>query len=60
MAELKFTSKADLERGRLSRGRVEAGGELFRFSVPDYPGRFSWDYLERGPAAWRVRIARIA
>jgi peroxiredoxin-like protein len=24
------------------------------------PGRFSWDYLERGPAAWRVRIARIA
>ena len=24
------------------------------------PGRFSWDYLEEGPEAWRVRIARIA
>lgn len=24
------------------------------------PGRFSWDYLERGPEAWKVRIARIA
>ena len=24
------------------------------------PGRFSWVYLEKGPAAWRVRIARIA
>lgn len=24
------------------------------------PGHFSWDYLETGPDAWRVRIARIA
>lgn len=24
------------------------------------PGHFSWDYLEQGPEAWRVRIARIA
>jgi peroxiredoxin-like protein len=24
------------------------------------PGHFSWDYVERGPEAWRVRIARIA
>jgi peroxiredoxin-like protein len=24
------------------------------------PGRFSWDYMERGPEAWRVRIARTA
>lgn len=24
------------------------------------PGHFSWDYLEEGPEAWRVRIARIA
>lgn len=24
------------------------------------PGHFSWDYLERGPKEWRVRIARIA
>jgi peroxiredoxin-like protein len=23
------------------------------------PGDFSWDYVERGPEAWRVRIARI-
>ena len=24
------------------------------------PGLFSWDYLEQGPEAWRVRIGRIA
>lgn len=24
------------------------------------PGHFSWDYLEKGPEAWKVRIARIA
>jgi peroxiredoxin-like protein len=24
------------------------------------PGNFSWDYVEKGPEAWRVRIARIA
>ncbi len=24
------------------------------------PGHFSWDYLERGPEAWKVRIVRIA
>jgi len=23
------------------------------------PGGFSWDYLERGPGTWRVRIMRI-
>lgn len=23
-----------------------------------YGGRFSWTYVERGPATWRVRIAR--
>jgi uncharacterized protein (DUF2249 family) len=23
-----------------------------------YPGQFAWDYLERGPARWRVRIGR--
>ncbi len=25
-----------------------------------HPGRYTWDYLERGPAAWRVRIGRMA
>lgn len=24
------------------------------------PGQYSWDYLERGPDAWRVHIARLA
>ena len=24
------------------------------------PGYFTWDYIEKGPDAWRVRIARIA
>lgn len=23
-----------------------------------YPGKFTWEYLERGPAVWRVRIGR--
>jgi uncharacterized protein (DUF2249 family) len=25
-----------------------------------FPGRFSWEYLERGPAVWRVRIGKAA
>jgi uncharacterized protein (DUF2249 family) len=24
----------------------------------EQPGRFGWDYLERGPDVWRVRITR--
>jgi len=24
------------------------------------PGAFSWDYLERGPHVWRVRITRLS
>ncbi|MFO1466381.1 MAG: DUF2249 domain-containing protein [Steroidobacteraceae bacterium] len=24
----------------------------------NYHGQFSWDYLEQGPATWRVRIGR--
>jgi len=26
----------------------------------EYAGAFSWDYLEEGPEAWRVRIGRPA
>ena len=26
----------------------------------EYPGEFTWDYLETGPGAWRVRIGRPA
>ena len=26
----------------------------------DHPGGYGWDYLERGPAAWRIRISRLA
>jgi len=25
----------------------------------EYPKQFSWIYLERGPAAWRVEIRRL-
>ena len=25
-----------------------------------YPGEFTWDYLQTGPKAWRVRIGRAA
>lgn len=24
----------------------------------EYPGQFSWTYLEQGPEAWRVEIAK--
>ena len=26
----------------------------------EYPGRFTWDYLETGPQVWKVRIGRPA
>jgi uncharacterized protein (DUF2249 family) len=26
----------------------------------EYPKQFSWTYLERGPAVWRVEIGRLA
>lgn len=26
----------------------------------EYSGQLGWDYLERGPAVWRVRISRVA
>ncbi|MEW6100403.1 MAG: DUF2249 domain-containing protein [Pseudomonadota bacterium] len=26
----------------------------------ELPGAFGWDYLERGPEVWRVRIVKLA
>jgi uncharacterized protein (DUF2249 family)/quercetin dioxygenase-like cupin family protein len=26
----------------------------------DHPGSYGWDYLTRGPAAWRIRISKLA
>ena len=26
----------------------------------EHTGEFSWDYLEKGPQVWRVRIAKLA
>jgi uncharacterized protein (DUF2249 family) len=26
----------------------------------EYPSGFGWDYLDRGPAAWRIRITKLA
>ena len=26
----------------------------------EYPGQFSWTYLERGPEVWRVEIGKFA
>jgi uncharacterized protein (DUF2249 family) len=31
----------------------------FQFNA-EAPGQFTWDYLERGPETWRVRIERLA
>ena len=25
-----------------------------------YPGKFGWEYLEKGPATWRVAITKLA
>jgi uncharacterized protein (DUF2249 family) len=33
---------------------------LYYQFAAEQPGVFSWDYLERGPDVWRVRIGRIA
>ena len=26
----------------------------------EWPGKFKWSYLEKGPATWRVAITRVA
>jgi uncharacterized protein (DUF2249 family)/quercetin dioxygenase-like cupin family protein len=26
----------------------------------DHPGRYSWEYVETGPSAWRIRISKCA
>jgi len=33
---------------------------LYYQLAAEYPGLFSWDYLEEGPQAWRVAIGKIA
>jgi len=59
-----------IDRHRLIFGtfeRLQAGEALIIVNDHDpiplsahfearYPGMFSWDYLERGPDVWRVRI----
>jgi uncharacterized protein (DUF2249 family) len=32
---------------------------LYRQFQASVPGRFGWDYLESGPALWRVRITKM-
>jgi len=31
---------------------------LYYQFAAEYPGAFSWEYLEQGPQTWRVRIGR--
>lgn len=33
---------------------------LYYQLTAEHPGEFSWDYLEEGPEAWRVRIGRLS
>ncbi|RVP09021.1 DUF2249 domain-containing protein [Sinorhizobium meliloti] len=51
-------------------GALPAGGSMLITSDHDprplryqletnFPGEFGWDYLEKGPEAWRVEIARL-
>ena len=30
---------------------------LYHFGI-NYPGKFDWDYVARGPEVWKVRISR--
>ena len=30
---------------------------LYHFGI-NYPGKFDWDYVARGPKVWKVRISR--
>jgi uncharacterized protein (DUF2249 family) len=32
---------------------------LYHFGV-NYPGKFDWDYVAKGPEVWKVRISREA
>lgn len=31
---------------------------LYQFQF-EHPGQFSWEYVEQGPAVWRVNIAKV-
>ena len=33
---------------------------LYYQFAAEYPEQFTWEYLERGPEVWRVRIGRPA
>jgi uncharacterized protein (DUF2249 family) len=33
---------------------------LYRQFKSDFHGQFTWEYLEQGPATWRVRIGKEA
>lgn len=37
----------------------DAGPLLDQFRA-EWPGRFAWEDVERGPYAWRVRIVKLA
>lgn len=50
--------------GQLARGQAlelvndhDPRPLYFQFNA-EYPGSFEWEYLERGPATWRVAITR--
>jgi uncharacterized protein (DUF2249 family) len=32
--------------------------QLYYQFQAEYTGQFTWEYLEQGPEAWRVRIGR--
>ena len=33
---------------------------LYYQFAAEHKGEFTWDYLEQGPAVWRVRIGKTA
>jgi uncharacterized protein (DUF2249 family) len=49
-----------LERGQtLDLLSDQDPGALFHHLQERHPSGFGWDYLERGPALWRVRVLRL-
>ena len=54
-----FQTIAELEAGQgLELVNDHDPKPLYYQLEAEHAGQFSWDYLERGPETWRVRIGR--
>ncbi|HET6966372.1 MAG TPA: DUF2249 domain-containing protein [Acidimicrobiales bacterium] len=59
--QLIFSTFDSLEPGQAFELVNDHDPKPLRYQLSaEHPDQFSWDYLEAGPTAWRVRIARTA